>query len=159
LAWERGCDADAGTYLARAVPLVRRLDQPFLWMCLLGDVAVAALLTGDTAAADEAFREMLTVSHELVLIGYWSGALSGLAAVAAERSAPERAGWLAGAAAARNVGIDEVVQRRIIASFLEPARARYGPDAWDAAAAQGAALTVHEATAYALEGRVAVSAA
>jgi predicted ATPase/DNA-binding SARP family transcriptional activator len=159
LAWERGCDADADTYLARAVPLVRCLDQPFLWMCLLGDVAVAALLKGDTAAADDAFREMLTVSDELVLIGFWSSALSGLAAVAAERSAPERAAWLAGAAAAHNAGIDELVERRIIASYLEPARARYGPDAWDAAAAQGAVLTVQEATVYALDGRVAAPAA
>ena len=160
VAWDRGGDADADTYLERAVPLVRCLDQPFLWMCLVGDVAVAALLKSDIAGADEAFREMLKVSHELVLIGFWSGSLSGLAAVAAERGEPGRAARLAGAAAAhRNSGVDEVVERRIMADFLEPARARYGPDAWDAAAAQGAALTVQEATAYALEGRVAVPAA
>jgi hypothetical protein len=152
LASERACDADADTYLVRAVPLVRCLDQPFLWMCLRGDVAVAALLKGDTAAADEAFREALKISHELVLVGFWSGALSGLAAVAAARGEAERAAWLAGAAAAhRNAGADEVVERRIIAAFLDPARTRSGPDAWDAAAAKGAALSVQEATAYALQ--------
>ena len=48
------------------------------------------------------------------------------------------------------------MERRLEADFLEPARARYGADAWDAAAGEGAALTVQEATAYALEGRVAV---
>jgi hypothetical protein len=159
LAWDSDAYADADAYLARAVPLVRSVDQPFIWLCLGGDVAVAALLKGDTAAADEAFRETLRVSHELVLVGFWSGALSGLAAVAAARGEPERAAWLAGAAAAhRNAGVDEVVERKI-AAFLEPARIRYGPDAWDAAAAEGAALSVQEATAYALDGRVAVPAA
>ena len=149
-AWRRGCDAEAAMYLDRSVPLARQLQQPSRWMCELNHIGLAALLRDDSAAADQAFREALTCSHELG----WSPqrALTGLAAVAAVQGRPERAARLAGAVAAHcGTTDDDVVQLRLEAGFLEPARLRWGPDTWDASARHGAALTLQEATVYAVE--------
>ena len=149
-AWRRGCDADAAAYLDRAVPLVRQPASALPLDAALRDIGVAALLRGDTAAADEAFREALTLSHDLGLSP--ARALTGLAAVAAVKGRPERAARLAGAVAAHYGGTDDdVVQLRLEAGFLEPARLRWGPDAWDASVREGAALSLQEATVYALE--------
>ena len=86
----------------------------------------------------------------------WAGvaqrALTGLAAVAAVDGRPERAARLAGAVASHyGATDDDVVQLRLEAGFLEPARLRWGPDTWDASARQGAVLSLQEATVYALE--------
>jgi len=43
------------------------------------------------------------------------------------------------------------VDARLRATFSEPARARFGADAWDAAVHAGAALDFQDAIAYALE--------
>jgi hypothetical protein len=150
LAWRKGSDAEAIMFLERAVPLARRLPQPSRWLHMLDHVGLAALLRGDTAAADEAFREALTLSRELAL-GHQPVALAGLAAVAAVQDRPEPTARLAGAVAAHNSATDNAVQPRLEAGFLEPARLRCGPDAWDASARQGAALSLQQATIYALE--------
>ena len=104
LALRRGCDGDATVYLQRAVPLISQLDQPYLWMRVRGNVGLAALLAGDTEAANDAFREALTLSRELVVPPAASDALTGLAAVAAVDDELERAARLAGAAAAHRDG-------------------------------------------------------
>ena len=149
-AWSRNCDADALRYLERAAPLARRLDQPSRWLHMLGDLGLAALLRGDATAADDAFREALTLSHDLGF-GPQSVALIGVAALAAVQDRPEPAARLAGAVAAHIGATDNAVQTRLEATFLEPARVRCGPDKWDACARRGAALSLEEATAYALE--------
>ena len=149
-AWREGRDAEAAIYLERSIPPARRLQQPSRWLHTLNQIGLAALLRDDSAAADEAFREALPLSHDLG----WSPqhALTGLAAVAAVQGRPERAGRLAGAVAALFGATDkDVVQLRLEAGFLEPARLRWGPDTWDASARQGAVLSVQEATVYALE--------
>ena len=149
-AWRRGCDAEAAMYLNRSIPLARHLQQPSHWLHALNHIGLAALLRDDSAAADEAFREALTLSHDLGLSP--QRALTGLAAVAAVQGRPERAARLAGAVAAHHSATDDdVVQLRLEAGFLEPARLRWGPDTWDASARQGAALSLQEATVYALE--------
>ena len=43
------------------------------------------------------------------------------------------------------------VQTRIESTFLEPARARHGPQRWGTGVASGGALTFRRAIAYALE--------
>ena len=137
-------------YLERSIPVARQLQQPSQWLHTLNHIGLAALLRDDTAAADEAFREALTLSHDLGLSP--QHALTGLAAVAAVQGRPEQAARLAGAVAAHHPGTDcEVVQLRLEAGFLEPARLRWGPDTWDASARQGAVLSLQEATVYALE--------
>ena len=149
-ALRRGCDAEAAMYLDRSTPVARQLQQPSHWLHALNNVGLVALLRDDSAAADEAFREALPLSHDLG----WSPhhALTGLAAVAAVQGRWERAARLAGAVAAHyGATDDDVVQLRLEAGFLEPARLRCGSDAWDASARQGAVLSLQEATAYALE--------
>jgi tetratricopeptide (TPR) repeat protein len=151
LAWRGGHDAEAAVYLDRSIPPARRLQQPSRWLHTLNQIGLAALLRDDPPAADEAFREALPLSHDLGLSPQL--ALAGLAAVAAVQGRPERAARLAGAVAAHYGATDDddVVQLRLEAGFLEPARLRWGPDTWDASARQGAVLSLQEATVYALE--------
>ena len=149
-AWRRGCDAEAAMYLDRTIPLARQQQQPSHWLHALNHIGLAALLRDDSAAADDAFREALTVGHDVGLSP--QRALTGLAAVAAVQGRPERAARLAGAVAAHHSATDDdVVQHRLEADFLEPARLRWDPDTWDASARQGADLSLQDATVYALE--------
>ena len=144
-AWRRGCDAEAAMYLDRTIPLARQQQQPSHWLHALNHIGLAALLRDDSAAADDAFREALTVGHDVGLSP--QRALTGLAAVAAVQGRPERAARLAGAVAAHHSATDDdVVQHRLEADFLEPARLRWDPDTWDASARQGAALSLQDAT-------------
>jgi hypothetical protein len=87
----RGWDGDATVYLQRAVPLMRQIDHPYQWMLLCGNVGIAALPSGDTEAARDAFREELTLGRELVVSPVASEALTGLAAVATLENELERA--------------------------------------------------------------------
>ena len=99
----------------------------------------------------EAGEVQLTRSHELSLSPQ-RVTLTGLAAVAAVQGRPERAARPAGAVGAhKSATDDDVVQLRLETGFLEPARLRWGPDTWDAAARQGAALSLQQAAVYALE--------
>ena len=149
-AWRGGRDAEAAMYLDRSMPLARQLQQPSRWLHELNHIGLAALLRDDSAAADEAFRESLPLSHDLGLSP--QRALTGLAAVATVIGQPDRAARLAGAVAAHyGPSDDDVVQRRLEAGFLGPARLRCGPDTWDASARQGAVLSPQEVTVYALE--------
>jgi len=133
---------------------MRQIDHPYQWMLLRGNIGLAALLAGDTEAANDAFREELTLSRELVVPPAAAGALTGLAAVAAVDNELERAARLAGAAATHRHGDgDDAPVGRLHATVLEPARTRLGADAWDAALREGAALGFHEAIAYALDER------
>jgi predicted ATPase/DNA-binding SARP family transcriptional activator len=147
-----GSDRCASDFVSRAIPLTRELDNPFLWMLLRGNVALAALLTGDTDAATAAFREELTLCRELVLLPLACEGLNGLAAVAAVGNDLPRAARLTGAAAAHRYGQPEdPVDARLRANFIEPARTRCRDDEWDAAVREGAALSFQDAIAYALE--------
>jgi hypothetical protein len=64
-ALRRGCDAEAAMYLDRSTPLARHLQQPSHWLHALNNVGLVALLRDDSAAADEAFRQALRLSHDL----------------------------------------------------------------------------------------------
>jgi predicted ATPase/DNA-binding SARP family transcriptional activator len=147
-----GSDLDAMELVERAIPIVREHATPFLWTLLCGNLGLAALMTGDTDRATEAFREELTLCRELVILPVAAEGLRGLAALAALQRHDDRAARLAGAAAAHNY--DEpvhAIDARLNARFLRPARARIGPDTWDAAARAGAALSFEDAIADALD--------
>ena len=78
--------------------------------------------------------------------------LRGLAAVAAVDGDDKRAATLVGAADAHRYDKPEdPVEARLDGAFFEPARTRYGTDAWNAAAREGSALSFEDAIAYALE--------
>jgi predicted ATPase/DNA-binding SARP family transcriptional activator len=145
-------DDEATRYLQRAVPLVRQLNQPYLWTSLRQKAGLAALFTADTDAARLAFREQLALCRELVILPAASRGLAGLAAIATLEDELDRAARLTGAAAAHRYGEhQDAVDARLQATFAEPARARYGADAWDAALQAGTALDFQDAIAYALD--------
>jgi hypothetical protein len=78
--------------------------------------------------------------------------LRGLAAVAVVHGDAKRAATLVGAAEAhRYEQPQDPVEARLDETFFEPARARCGNDAWNAAAREGSELSFQDAIAYALE--------
>ena len=150
-ALRNGSDDDASRFAGRAAALQREFDDPFIWMLLLRKVGLAALFTGDTEAARDAFREQLEHSRDLVVQPAAFEALYGLAAVAAADDDLDRAARLYGAAATFRHGDPEnEIDTRLHATFFEPARTRRGPEAWDAAVHAGGTLSFNDAIAYAL---------
>jgi hypothetical protein len=132
-------DHDAKELVDRALPIARELDNPLIWMFVHGDCGSAALMTGDIDEARDAFRAKLRLCRESVVRPIAFEGLLGLGAVAAATGELHRAARLAGAASAHRYDETmDVVSARLDADFLEPARTRHGPDAWDTAARDGA---------------------
>jgi hypothetical protein len=128
------------------------LDEPFIWMVFRGNQGLAALLTGDTDAAEDAFLDELRLCRELVVLPLASEGLQGLAAVTVIRGDDHRAARLLGAAAEdRRDRAGDPVEARLDTEFFEPARTRHGAHAWDAAARDGGTLSFDNAIAYALQ--------
>ena len=148
--WEAS-DRDAKDFAEAALPIARDLDHPFSWMLVRGNLGLAALLTGDTEAAGDAFREELALCRELVALPFATEALLGLAGVAALRGDIERAARLVGAADTHRCEPEDPVEARLDAAFFEPARTRHGAEVWDAAARDGGTLSFEDAIAYALQ--------
>ena len=143
---------DATEYIARALAFVRELDEPFIWMVFRGNQGLAALLTGDTDTAEDAFCDELRLSRELAVLPLASEGLQGLAAVTAIRGDDHRAARLLGAATDdRSHRPEDPVDARLHTEFFGPARTRHGADAWDAAARDGGTLSLDNAIAYALQ--------
>ena len=146
-----GSDDDASRFASQASSLTRELKDRFMWMLLRRKVGLAALFTGDTEAARDAFREQLELCQDLVVLPAAFEGLGGLAAVAAVRDDLDRAARLCGAAAAHRYGDPEnAIDTRLNSTFFEPARTRRGPEAWDGAVHAGSALNFNDAIAYAL---------
>ena len=128
-------------------------------MILRGNIGLAALLTGDTTAARDAFREELELCRELVALPIAAEGLLGLAAVAVVHGDLSHAARLRGAAATHRHGVQQdAVEARLEAVFFASARTRHGADAWDTDVRQGAQLSFDAAIAYALDQRRAPSA-
>jgi predicted ATPase/DNA-binding SARP family transcriptional activator len=147
-----GGEREAKQLVARAVPIMRELDSPYLSMMLHGNKGLAALFTDDPDAARQSFRDQLELCRELVVPPVSSEGLIGLAAVAAIRDDLDRAARLSGSAAAHRYGQPEdPVHARLCSTFFEPARERRGAEAWEVAVREGAALSFEDAIAYALD--------
>ncbi len=147
-----GAEREAIDFATRATPIARTLDSRSARMINSGNRGLAALLTGKTDAASEAFRDELTLCCEMVARPVAFEGLRGLGAVAVVRGDTKRAAILVGAAAAHRYDKPEdPIETRLDQTFFEPARTRYGPAAWNAAAREGSALTFEAAIAYALE--------
>ena len=118
-----------------------------------GNLGLAALLTGETDTARDAFREELDAlpRNGRPARGVRRPPRPGRRrrGATATTSAPRR---LVGAADAHRYDKPEdPVEARLEEAFFEPARTRCGTDAWDAAAREGSALSFEDAIAYALE--------
>ena len=147
-----GSELDATVFAARATPITRALDNRYTRMINSGNHGLAALLTGETDTALQAFREELTLCRETVVRPVAFEGLRGLAAIATVHGDAKRAATLVGAADThRYDNAEDPVGARLESTFFEPGRTRYGAAAWNAAAREGSALTFEAAIAYALE--------
>jgi predicted ATPase/DNA-binding SARP family transcriptional activator len=143
--------SDALEFAERAMPVVRALDEPYLWMNVQANVALAALSTGDLAAAGAALRDALELSRRLVVRRIAAEMMAGLGVLAASDGDLLRAARLVGAAATHaESDPPDVVTPGILAPYLEDARARLGAEAWDSCVREGGAFGFEQAVAYAL---------
>jgi hypothetical protein len=147
-----GSEHDAADYAARATQPTRALDNPYARMINSGNLGLAALLTGRPKAASQAFREELALCREMVIRPVVFEGLRGLGAIAVLDGDDARAATLVGAADAHRYDFPEdPLETRLNEAFFEPARIRFGPESWKAAARAGGGLSFEAAIAYALE--------
>jgi predicted ATPase/DNA-binding SARP family transcriptional activator len=147
-----GSERDATDFAARATPLARALGTEFERMINSGNLGLAALLTGETGIASQAFREELTLCRDMVVRIVVGEGLRGLGAVAVVDGDDERAATLVGAADGHRYDRPEdPVDARLEAAFFGPARTRCGTDAWNTATRRGSALSFGDAIAFALD--------
>jgi predicted ATPase/class 3 adenylate cyclase len=119
----------------------------------LDNLAWAALACGDHERARALHEETLALCRELgdKLIG--SESLEGLACAAAARGEAERSALLFGAAS--SLGYQQApAESALREPYLSSARSHLGATAWEAAWAEGQAMTFERAVSYALEGEV-----
>jgi predicted ATPase/class 3 adenylate cyclase len=153
---------DALAWLDEGLDAARLLDDPSWLFVIRGNRGLAWLFLDELDDASRQFCAALAVCLEAGRENVVDEALLGLAGVEASRGKLARAARLTGAAKAhqarRNVD-EDTVWSRLIDDSLAPARERYGPEQWDVAERQGAAVTVHDAIDLALErGRFARAA-
>ncbi|HEX6619408.1 MAG TPA: hypothetical protein VF024_07110, partial [Solirubrobacteraceae bacterium] len=147
-----GSDRDAADFAARATPITRALDSPYVCMINSGNLGLAALLHGEADTASRAFREELALCRDMVIRPVVFEGLRGLAAVAVVYGDAARAATLVGAAGAHRYDNNpDSVEARLDEAFFAPARARFGSEAWNAAAREGSGLSFEDAIASALE--------
>ena len=146
-----GNGQDASDYAARAISPTRALGNPYAQMMNCGNLGLAALLTGAPGTAAQAFHEELRLCRAMVVLPVAYEGLRGLAAVAASSGDDPRAATLVGASDAHRYDWPgDPLEARLDAEFFQPARARYGTDAWNERARRGGALNFLEAIAYGL---------
>jgi tetratricopeptide (TPR) repeat protein len=148
-----GSDEDAKLLIERALTASHQFGRYYGWMMIEGNRGLVGLFMGDTHAARDAFREELRLSRELVVQPFAHEGLMGLAAVATVYRDDDRAARLLGASESLRVDPIDDVQKRLVADYFEPARARHGPGRWADAEGAGRALGFADAIAYALEER------
>ena len=122
----------------------------------LDNLAWAALVRGDHERARALHEETLALCRELgdKLIG--SESLEGLACAAATRGEDERSARLFGTASA--LGYQQApAESALREPYLADARSRLGETAWNAAWAEGQAMTFEEGVSYALGERPLLS--
>jgi DNA-binding CsgD family transcriptional regulator/tetratricopeptide (TPR) repeat protein len=151
----RGDPARATLLIEEAVELARERRRGFMGLLSrpLDNLGWAALLGSELGRAKAQFGENLTLSKKRGDRGTLLMSLEGLACVAGAEGFALQAARLFGAAEA----LMEVIDYRLVPqerAVLEPYRARVrsglGEAAWEKAVAEGGALGLDQATAYAL---------
>ena len=148
----QGDGAAAQPLLEESVGLVQEMGES--GANFQHSLALAVLLQGDAQRAAALLTESLAQVWELGKKSSLSYCLEGLGAVAAAAQQPGRAGRLWGAAAAVRDALDDPLQSMdaaIYERWLAPARADVGDGSWQAAVAEGRAMSLEQAIAYALE--------
>jgi len=115
-------------------------------------IATARHRSGDTQTATVLYRESLKMIHEVGNLPLTAAGLDGLAGLASSQGLHERAVRLSGAAAAlkERIGGSQPMRGLWEEADIAAARAAMGDEAAAAALAEGRAMTVDQALAYAL---------
>jgi len=148
LAIAQGRDQDALVWLDTALEAERRLGDPHALFTIRTNQGLAQLFLEEIDEACLAFRQALAVCCEAGDEDLVDETLLGVAVADAARGDLDGAARLAGAAAVHETPKRSAQEDRVwsrLVELLSRARKRYGPDAWDRAADEGAALTAHEA--------------
>jgi predicted ATPase/DNA-binding SARP family transcriptional activator len=146
--------AEAARLLEIGLQAAERSNNPFETMVTHGNIGLVHLFSRDPERAHDAF------THQLRLCGQHSfrheacEALAGLAAVAAAHGRDKLAAQLTSAAHSLGYAtarFDKRIDERLDREYLAAARARYGDPEWRRAEQAGAALSLEQAIALALE--------
>jgi len=152
--WRQGDTVGARTLLERSLADLRELGPRFRWVVqTLTDLGELAIEEGDLDLARTRLTESIVTTAELGDQFGTARNLDGFAQVAAAGGQPRVSLCLAGAAAALReaIGVPRTpTNSAALERRLESARGQVGEDAADAAWAEGAALALDQAVAYAL---------
>jgi hypothetical protein len=144
---------EANELLDAARIAIARVDSPYLAAIMWGNIGLAKLFSRDLDQAREAFTTQLQLCARHSFAWPASEGLAGMAAVAATSGVDEVAARLRGSS--RGMGypssFDEPIDSRLSRDHFASARNRYGAAAWQRAEQVGAALSLEEAIAYALD--------
>jgi tetratricopeptide (TPR) repeat protein len=147
--------ADALAWLGEGLESAHRLESLSHVFSARTNEALARLFLHQLDEAVQTFCEALAVCHDAGAEDIVDETLLGIAAAEASRGDLARAARLTGAATGHETqarAVDEdTIWSRLYDEILTPARERYGPEQWDSAEREGAALTVHDAINLALE--------
>ena len=119
----------------------------------LVNLGLAALGQGDHQRAVSSFKEALVMSQSLERKPTVINTLEGMATLAGSRGEASRAAHLWGAAQAAREASGIALSpgdRALHEPYLNSARSRLGEEAWEAALAEGRAMSLQEAAEYAL---------
>jgi predicted ATPase/class 3 adenylate cyclase len=157
LAISRGdFDAARVSYEER-LALYRRLESPDNVPYALGPLAELARRQGDYGQAHAAYQEILTQARLVRDRRRVASGLEGLAVLARAQEDPRRSAVLFGAAEAARAAIGastrpvQVSLRQIYDQEVSTVRHMLGPEVFEAAWAEGRAMTLEQAVAYALD--------
>ena len=156
VAWrDRGDHGRAGPLAERALALSREVGERQSISAALYTLATLAQAGGDHERAGDLFEEGLSLSDELGNEADVAHCLEGLASVAGAEGEIARAARLWGAEEALLERLEVAVytyvpDRTLHQSRVAAARARLGERAWEAAWAEGRAMTPGQAVEYAL---------
>jgi hypothetical protein len=139
----------ASQLLERAADHAQTLGEPLSLAVIRGNQGLAALFTGDNAAAATAFIEEVQISRALVVPQLAAEGIGGLGAVAALRGEIDRAARLCGAFLEHRRSM-QALDRRLCEEIFARTRAEAGIEAWDRRCEAGRRMTLDEAIAYAL---------
>ena len=149
---ERGDYERAEALFEEILPFVREVMGSAHQAQLLAGLGALALYRGDHEQAEEilgeALRSSREVGHKVIAVD----CLASLAGLAAERGEERRAAVLWGATAAlrRSLEVAPDLHSDRLESYLSVARLRSGEAAWEEALAEGEAMELEQAIAYAL---------
>ena len=144
----------AAALFEEALVLRREIGDRIGLAANLNALGMAALGRGDPEAAKSLIVESLTLGSVLGYDLLAAENLEVLAAVTGGRGEESRAARLWGAAEALRESLDVPVppsERALRGSYAAAARSRLGEEAWEKAQAEGRAMTLEGAVAYALQ--------